>query len=107
MYQITPAPNQFEIHDFSGARILVTALGVKFPGPFLNRKPPALTSINRRRSATNPEIALLTSVNALYSAIVLLLLLLLLLFMFLLFLLLLFGFVVWFCCLVLLFGFVV
>ena len=32
-------------------------LGVKFPGPFFGQKPPALTSINRRKSAINPEIA--------------------------------------------------
>ena len=29
----------------------------KIPWPFFSRKPPALTSINRRKSAINPEIA--------------------------------------------------
>ena len=32
-------------------------LGVKIPWPFFSPKTPALTSINRRKSAINPEIA--------------------------------------------------
>ena len=32
-------------------------LRCKIPWPFFSRKPPALTSINRRKSAINPEIA--------------------------------------------------
>ena len=32
-------------------------LGVKFPGPFFGQESPALTSINRRESAVNAEIA--------------------------------------------------
>ena len=37
----------------------------KIPWPFFSRKPPALTSKNRRKSAINPEIA---SVKVLFSA---------------------------------------
>ena len=48
-------------------RAAIYRLGVKCPGPFFSRKPPTLTSINRRKSVINPEI--LTSINALFSAI--------------------------------------
>ena len=33
------------------------SFGCKIPWPFFSRKPPALTSIDRRKSVTNPEIA--------------------------------------------------
>ena len=35
----------------------VPFLGCKIPWPFFSRKPPALTSINRRKPVINPEIA--------------------------------------------------
>ena len=37
--------------------VIAKVSGCKLPWPFFSRKPPALTSINRRKSAINPEIA--------------------------------------------------
>ena len=44
--------------DFPGLmRTAKVDIGCKISWPFFSRKPPALTSINRRKSAINPEIA--------------------------------------------------
>ena len=55
--QIWPFLRQFSLSRKSHMPERRKALGVKFPGPFFSPKPPALTSINRRKSAINPEIA--------------------------------------------------
>ena len=51
-------PNILLLFSHFQDRFLATAkVGCKIPCPFYSRKPPALTSINRRKSAIDPEIA--------------------------------------------------